>query len=56
MSKSNKELAVDLTIAFMQSWNAKTNTQGLQSVSANDVLEQFYMTLSNIETTETNEG
>lgn len=55
MSKSNKELAVDLTIAFIQSWNAKTNTQGMQPVGANDVLEQFYKTLSNIENVETAE-
>lgn len=52
MSKSNKELAVELTISFIQSWNAKTTTKALRSNEANEILTQFYLALSNIDTKE----
>lgn len=41
MSKSNKELVTELTIAYIQSWNAKTSTQALQIEHASDIFKTF---------------
>lgn len=52
MEKSNKELAVELTITFMQSWNSKTNTQALNLDNAVNVLKGFEKALSNMDAKE----
>ena len=41
MSKTNKELVTDLTIAFMQSWNSKTNTVALKADDVSHIFNMF---------------
>lgn len=41
MSKTNKELVSELTIAFIQSWNAKQNNQAINIDNAADIFKSF---------------
>ena len=41
MSKTNKELVTELTIAFMQSWNSKNNTQPLNMDTTASIFKSF---------------
>lgn len=49
MDKSNKELAVELTIAYIQSWNAKNSTNAIKTDDAIDILNSFEKTLSKMD-------
>lgn len=41
MSKTNKELVAELTAAFITSWNSKSNTQGINLESAQNIFNTF---------------
>lgn len=41
MSKTNKELVTELTIAFIQSWNSKSNTVALKADDVSHIFNGF---------------
>ncbi len=41
-NKSNKELAIEVTIEFMKSWNSAANTQATKPNEFIDILNLFY--------------
>ncbi len=48
--KSNKELAVELTIAFINSWNSKSSNTPVSSNDTVNILNNFEATLSKMDT------
>lgn len=49
MAKTDKELAVEITEVFIQSWNAKNNTQAIQTEDVSDILKTVYKTLRELD-------
>lgn len=48
MSKTDKELTVEVVNTFVQSWNAKNNTVGIQSNQLPDIIKSIYKTIHNL--------
>lgn len=48
--KSDKELAVELTAAFMQAWNHKDSTKPIDTDDCAEILKQFYQEISDLGT------
>jgi|GEM_PF-2148598 len=44
--KTDKELAVELTMAYVQSWNAKENTQPIKADLLIDIYKAVYEAIS----------
>lgn len=53
MSKSNKELVVDLTIAYINSWNAKERTSAIQMDQAIGIFNSFKTLVESMDNAET---
>ena len=49
MSKSNIELATEITIAYVESWNEKSNTVALKLSDVTDVITTIYRTLEKLD-------
>lgn len=53
MGKTDKELAVEITEVFLQSWNAKDSTRAIQANDACDILKTVYKTLRELDASKT---
>lgn len=49
MSKTNKELAIDVAIAYITSLHAKTNYQALDIKDTQNIIETTYKTLEKLD-------
>lgn len=48
MSKTDKELTAEITIAFINSWNAKSNTNVLDCSAVQDLITNIHSTLKKL--------
>lgn len=53
MGKTDKELTTEITIAFIESWNNKSNTAALKIENVCDIIEAIYRTVNNLPGPET---
>lgn len=49
MEKNDKELAVELTQSFVQSWNAKESTKALSAEQVCEIVTALYKTIHELE-------
>ena len=48
MSKTDKELTAEITIAFINSWNARPNTSVLDCSAVKDLITNIHSTLKKV--------
>lgn len=53
MSKTNKELVVELTTSFINSWNSKDRTAPIQIDGAKDIFNTFKSLVESMDDKET---
>lgn len=52
MSKSNKELTVEVVNTFVSSWFSRTNTTALDGEDLVSIIKDVYATISSLDTQE----
>ena len=49
MSKTDKELTAEITIAFINSWNAKSSTRALDCTNVQDIIAGIHSALKKLD-------